>query len=80
MAFGNYLKNWQQILAQPKHLDLYLKKANLLYHLTYQGFYNDYRGRFSPLTAEESKALNNHLTQDVDVKVEIELLLGHKKP
>jgi hypothetical protein len=74
-----YLKNWQQILAQPKHLDLYLKKANLLYQLTYQGFYNDYRGRFSPLTAEESKALNHHSTQDMDVKVEIELLLGHKK-
>ncbi|MDX2069779.1 MAG: hypothetical protein SFV55_15225 [Haliscomenobacter sp.] len=74
-----YLKNWQQILAQPKHLDLYLKKANLLYQLTYQGFYNDYRGRFSPLTAEESKALNNHSTQDMEVKAEIELLLGHKK-
>lgn len=75
-----YLKNWQQILAQPKHLDLYLKKANLLYHLTYQGFYNDYRGRFSPITAEESKALNHHSTQDIGVKAEIELLLGHKKP
>lgn len=74
-----YLKNWQQILAQPKHLDLYLKKANLLYQLTYQGFYNDYRGRFSPITAEESKALNNHSTQDIEVKAEIELLLGHKK-
>ncbi|WP_421799766.1 hypothetical protein [Haliscomenobacter sp.] len=74
-----YQKNWQQILAQPKHLDLYLKKANLLYQLTYQGFYNDYRGRFSPITAEESKALNNHSTQDIEVKAEIELLLGHKK-
>lgn len=73
-----YLKNWQQVLAQPKHLDLYLKKANLLYQLTYQGFYNDYRGRFSPITAEESDALNNHLTQDIGVKAEIELLLGHK--
>lgn len=73
-----YLKNWQQILTQPRHLDLYLKKANLLYQLTYQGFYNDYRGRFSPLTTEESKALNNHSTQDIDVKAEIELLLGHK--
>jgi hypothetical protein len=75
-----YLKNWQQILAQPKHLDLYLKKTTLLHGLTsYQGFYNDYRKRFSPITAEESKALNNHTTKDIEVKAEIDLLLVHKK-
>ena len=72
-----YSRHWQELLANPKALDCYLKKSYLFQHIDIIGICNNYLVKFYNSKPETRQMLMDYKTNDSDIIIQISHILSN---
>lgn len=72
-----YSRNWEKLMADKKHLDLYLKKSLLYDRLGIIGIVSDYLIKFKG--TDKLETIKDYKTDDEDIKYQISAIVNLQK-